>query len=97
MDMVQDKVKRRIRHRSRLIHLKKASKKSLLQKPTGYSLASMQPLDLSLALLQLPLQLLLPSCYLPNEIQALTHRVVDPRRDVAGSSEARPRRRGMGL
>ena len=65
-----------------------------MQKPTGCSLALTQPPDLSLALIQLPLQLPLPSHHLPDEIQALAHHPAGAGGDVAGRRKTWPRHQG---
>ena len=65
------------------------------QGPTSCSLALAQPPDLSLALIQLPLQLPLPSRHLPDEIQALALRPAGAGGNVAGRRKTWPRRRGM--
>ena len=66
-----------------------------MQRPTCCGLALTQPLDLSLALIQLPLQLPLPGRHLPDEIQALARRPAGAGGNVAGRRKAWPRHRGM--
>ena len=66
-----------------------------MQRPTCCGLALTQPPDLSLALIQLPLQLPLPSRHLPDEIQALALRPAGAGGNVAGRRKTWPRRRGM--
>ena len=67
-----------------------------MQGPTSCSLALTQPPDLSLALIQLPLQLPLPSRHLPDEIQAPALRPAGAGGNVAGRRKTGSRRRGMG-
>ena len=68
---------------------------SQMQRPTCCGPALTQPPDLSLALIQLPLQLPLPGRHLPDEIQALALRPAGAGGSMAGRRKTWPRRRGM--